>query len=1103
MYAALKMSPVPYAMLRFAGIYHVEADGILGVAQKEGRTEVTARPLTLGALLVRSRKRAGLSQEGLAEQAAVSVHTISNLETGRGHMPRQATIDLLLTALANALPHGPAELDDLRAAFREAAGVVDVQRQPAEKLVPPVTTVPSTGMRTVLVCALVPGRDGQIVDVQARQALLTLLADACLKIVPSLGGRPADPLDGLGGAAYVFDRADDALRAAILLEKELQPAQAPRTSTTGDPPHCCLALHSGWAAVGSVDGADPTRRRAVRLALLGHGGQVLLSQAACDQVAHALPDGVRLHTVGHHQFSVVERPQPLYQVLQSIQPANYPSPRSPSSAPHNLPVQPTSFIGREREQAAVAAMVSQAPLVTLVGAGGCGKTRLALHVAADQLERYAGGVWLVELAALGDPALVPQAVATALRIREETGRPLTETLVDLLHPTPLLLLLDNCEHLLGACAALASTLLQACPHLHILATSRERLGIGVETTYRVPSLSLPITDRQDPGETPAAYEGVRLFVERARASTPSFVLTEQNAGAVTRICRRLDGIPLAIELAAARVRSRPVETIAAQLDDTLPLLTGGPRDVPSRHQTLRAALDWSWDLLNDEERMLLRRLSVFAAGCTAQAAAAVCAGVGLEDLVVPEVLEALADKSLVVMEDAGADTRYTLLETVRQYCAGHVQLWDERLATQHSHLDWYLHMAEQIEPTLGGSEQQKGLDALEREHDNVRAALAYAREQGDGERGLRLVAALWRFWNMRGYLTEARGWLEQALTRESKTFVPPAARARALNGAGNLADSQGDYAQATSYHEEALTLQRALGDTMGIATSLNGLGNAAQKQGNYSRAEALHEEALALRRAAADQSSIAASLSNLGIALYLQGKRERAVSLLDEALVLKRALGDTWGTAATLNNLGQMLNGQGQHARSQAMHEEALALRRALGDVYGAATSLRNLGISALERRDYDRATVLLQEALTAQRSLGDKMGIADALGNLAVVAYRRGDHSRAATLFIEGILLSHEIGVRDVAADLLECLSWVVAARGRAREAVLLAAAAEGLRADLGVALTDVRIADHEHAVTSMRAALDEGIFAAAWIEGRTLILAQTINLVIQESGL
>ncbi|HWE64376.1 MAG TPA: AAA family ATPase, partial [Chloroflexota bacterium] len=521
----------------------------------------------LGAL--QATQRAELTQEELAEQAGVSVNTISNLEAGRGHLPRQATLDLLVRALAGSLALAPAEQADLRAAFREAAGASRAQRQPtapdgpaAPQVAPTIPLLPS-GTLTFLVCALVPATTPQLEHARARQAILPQLARLLQQAVPALGGRLVDPPEGPDGAVCLFPRVGDAVVAACMLQQALWERAGPRAGAAGADMAAdwsmCLALHTGWAEPGAGDYAGPTRWRAARLARLGQAGQLLLTQTTRELVGGSLPEGVRLHGVGQQRLSVVERPQPLYQLLPSLQPAAFPPLRPPPAPPTNLPMQLTSFIGREREQATMSALLAQAPLVTLVGAGGCGKTRLALQVAAEQLEAYPDGVWLVELAALREPALVPQAVATALGLREEPGRPLLHTLSDHLHARQVLLVLDNCEQVLRACAELAATLLRRCPHLQVLATSRERLGIGGESSYRVPSLALPTPDQQLPAAALSAYEGVQLFLERARAGQPDFALTGENAAVVTQICARLDGVPLAIELAAARVGSLPLE----------------------------------------------------------------------------------------------------------------------------------------------------------------------------------------------------------------------------------------------------------------------------------------------------------------------------------------------------------------------------------------------------------------------------------------------------------------------------------------------------------------------------------------------------------------
>jgi non-specific serine/threonine protein kinase len=553
----------------------------------------------------------------------------------------------------------------------------------------------------------------------------------------------------------------------------------------------------------------------------------------------------------------------------------------------NLPRVLTSLIGREREQEVVCRLLGEAALVTLVGPGGVGKTRLALQVAARLRTDYPDGAWLVSLTPLADPALVPGAVTQVLGLREESERPLPATLAGYLQDKRLLLVLDNCEHLVAACAALASMLLQVCPRLCLLATSREALGVSGERRYRVPPLTAPDPRHPLPVDLVGRYEAVRLFVARAQERQPAFALSARNARAVAAVCTRLDGIPLAIaERLAARFR----------------LLTGGPRDAPARQRTLRATMDWSWDLLVAPQQFLLRRLAVFGAGgWTLATAEAVCAEEGIEAQAVLDLLDGLVNKSLVQLSEREPAARYGVLETVLQYAAERLAV--DGAAWRDRHLAWCVSLAEEAALALAGSAQGAWLARLEAEHDNLRAALRWAGERGAGDLGLRLAGALWRFWKLRGYLSEGRGWLEAVLAGDP---APTAARGAALHGAGALALDQGAHARARKLLEESLALGRALDDRQRVAAALNSLGNLAFRLGEYRRAGDAYEQNLALQRELADRWGIAASLNNLGLVAQRQGEYGRAAALYEESLALKRAVGDTRAAALTLNNLGQL-----------------------------------------------------------------------------------------------------------------------------------------------------------------------------------------------------
>ncbi len=665
----------------------------------------------------------------------------------------------------------------------------------------------------------------------------------------------------------------------------------------------------------------------------------------------------------------------------------------PAQRRHNLPVQLTSFIGREREIAEVTGLLTTSRLVTLTGTGGCGKTRLALEVAARVVDWFADGVWLVELAALTDGQLVVQAVASALGLRQQSGRPLVEILVDYAQPRHLLLVLDNCEHLVGACAALADLLLRDCPRLHILATSREPLGIAGETRWRVPSLDTPdphtLPDGVDLPSLLAGYDAVRLFVDRARLSAPNFMLTPHNAAAVAQVCHRLDGLPLAIELAAARVNVLPVEQIAARLHDVFHLLGGGSRTALPRQQTLQAMMDWSYDLLSEKEQRLLRRLAVFADGATLEAAEAICTGNGIDAAEVLDLLAALVDKSLVIVEEHAGEARYRLLEIIRQYAAGKLQAAGEEAELRRRHRDWYLRLAERAEPESWGAAQRLWLERLELEHENLRAALAWSVADPQGaEAGLRLAAALWNFWWMRGYLSEGRRWLEQMLRRQEE--APLAARAKGLHASGVIAYALGDHATANQELEQSLALYQSLGDRRGIALNLTYLGMLARHRGEYARASTLLEKSATLLRGLGETWAMAVALNVLGDIAADQRDYATARAFYEQGLGLLRHVQDTWGIAFTLVHLGRVAYWQGEHRHAVLLCREALTLLQELGVPRGTAACLETLAGIAAARGQLDRATQLFGAAAALRRSLGTPSAPQERADNERVIAMLR-----------------------------------------------------------------------------------------------------------------
>ncbi|HEX5850107.1 MAG TPA: tetratricopeptide repeat protein [Rubrobacter sp.] len=721
----------------------------------------------------------------------------------------------------------------------------------------------------------------------------------------------------------------------------------------------------------------------------------------------------------------------------------------------DLPAQASSFVGRERELDYLGHMLASGRLLTLTGPGGCGKTRLALQAAAHLAEDFEDGVVFVELATLSNPELVAEGVARALGLRMAGASP-AEALLDYLESRATLLVLDNCEHLIEACAGLADELLRSCPGLKILATSREALRIPGERAWLVPSLSLPDVREEIVPERLTRHEAVRLFVERAAAAVPGFQLDEHNAPAVARICQRLDGIPLAIELAAVKVRVLSASQIAARLDDRFLLLTDGSRVALPRQRTLLATMDWGHELLSERERALFRRISAFSNGFTLEAAEEVCSEGGVERGEVLELLGRLVDKSLVLVETRGENARYRMLESVGQYASRKLEGSGEERSVRSRHAGFYLRLAERAEPALSGPDQGAWIDRLDAEVGNLRAAMSWFRTAEDTEAGLRLASALWGFCHARGYYETGRAWLEDALATSGD---PTSLRAGALRGAGLLAFLQCDYTGAGEHLGHSLSLYKDLADRCGVASVKDVLGGVAREQGDYGRARKLHEESLALWRELEDEHGIAESLYYLGLAAWLNGENERA--------------GD--------------------------LSARALDMTRDSGDAAGILSSLLNLGSVALYEEDYDRAETLLDESLAISREGGYREGVGWALNQLGMVAYHRGDLEQAGWYLRESLAVHEDLGDLGRVASVLEALAEAAAASKHFGRSARLFGAAEALRESTGVPVPPCENPEYDRALAAVRTRVGDGEFSLLRAEGRSMKLEAAVSLALE----
>ena len=947
--------------------------------------------ITFGELLQRYRGAAGLSQEGLAERAGLSARGISDLERGLWQVPHATTIHRLAEALGLTQEQRN-ELLQTGARPKPAARSTRLAEESSSAL-ESTARLPlplPTGTVTFLFTDIEGSTRLLEQHPHAYPAALARHEAILRRAIERYGGVV---FETVGDAVYAaFARAQDAVAAAEDAQLALHTAAWGELGAL----RVRMALHTGDVEQRGEHYFGPALYRCARLMATGHGGQVLLSGATADLVRDGLPADAALRALGTHRLKDLAEPEHVFQLMHPGLPHEFPRLQSAALRHHGIPVQATPLIGRfkELEELTATGRRSELRLLTLTGPGGVGKTRLAVAVAEQLAPLFMDGSCFVDLSVLANPDLVVPAIADVLGVREIRGQAPTSWLGDYLRERQVLLVLDNCEHLVQSCAELLDALLRDCTELKVLATSREPLRVRWEQLYPVPPLALADSTQPSTADVLRNVPAVALFTQRARAVQPTFDLSADNAPAVAELCARLDGLPLAIELAAARINILTPEQIAARLDDRFRLLTRGDRTAPLRQQTLSGAVEWSYNLLPDGERQVFRCLSAFAGGSSLELAEMVCAGDGVDQRDVFDLIGQLVSKSLVLSGTRNGHARYAMLETLREYGHGQLIAQGELQLMRDRHADALLALAERAESCLRGPENEMWLGRLEMEHDNLRSALEWLLQCRDLHRSQRLGGALVEFWHARGHFVEARNLLERIIDLGGEDQTIP--RAKVLAGAGLMADYLGDLAAARPRYMDALTIGRANGDTEVVADCLRRLSDIAELTGQLEDAAVLLDEMLKLSRDCNNRWQEAASLQGLGRVAFAQGDCARAREFLRAGLTIFSALGDERASAGARLTLAHIAMTQNEDTQAEATCRSSLETFRSFGDRLREASCLSALGCLARRRRDFAASRALQVEALQIRLTIGDQDGITWTLREFALLAAEQGDLEQA-----------------------------------------------------------------------------------------------------------
>ena len=1101
--------------------------------------------VSFGEWLKRRRKARGLTQEQLAQEIHCSASALRKIEAEQ-RRPSAQIVEQLAAAFNIAPSERKSFLKFARGNWDAApTGIIESapwRVSPASEDELEDLSNPKTHLATFL-----------FTDIEGSTKLWESIPEKMKVALPRHHAILQEAISSNGGNAFqivgdafcaVFPTASSAVSAAVTAQRTLYQEQWNLPS----PIRVRMGIHTGTAERTSTDSptggyaSNQALNRVARILSAGHGGQILLSLVTKELIKDSLPADTELRDMGEHYFKNLTRPEHLFQLNSAGLPSDFPPLNTLNAYRHNLPFQLTSFIGREKELADVKRLLTNTHLLTLIGPGGTGKTRLSLQAATDLLETFPHGAWLVELAPMSDPSLVASTTAAALNLPAEVHRPAVDMLCDYLRERELLIVLDNCEHLVGACARMADRLLHAAPKLRIIASSREALGIAGEASYLVPSLGLPDLQNPPSFESLSQYESIKLFIDRATSAVSTLSVTNENALAIAQICHRLDGIPLAIELAAAKVRALSVEQIAKRLDDRFRLLTGGSRTALERHQTLRATLDWSYNLLSPEEQILFIRLSIFVNGWTLEAAESVCSdkstsgGVRSEDVL--NLLEHLVNKSLVSAEEWQSETRYRMLETMRQYASEKLIEAGESESLRERHLEYYLNLAESAAPHLLKPEQLEWLARLEAEHENMRAALEWSLGKERPEYALRLAAALGTFWVMHCYCLEGAKWLERALAKPAQnlTATEKSARVRALYQDADLANALDDLERMRVSAEASLALCEAGTDRRDLAIARLFVGMAFHRLDDKDKARPLLEQSLAEFRDLGDLYWEAYTQPSLSSLLVTKGERSPNENNAQD-LELARKVGERLLLASVLARLALWARRNHRMDEAQAYLEESARLNGQVGNQ--AHGVFIQLGEIAHSREDYQQAKIMYTKTLEQLELIGEKYVKSFALADLGILARDEGDFQLAESYIQQALMTAKEVGgwgdggfrlallgqieflqgnLEGAKHDFKESLSIAKESQWRypkiapmlifsnsyvnlqPRLAVRVLGALDAYwRSNLGEQADPLMKREFDSAIAQARQRLDESAFSAAWAEGEKMSLDEALDLALK----